>query len=91
MDPRFSRRGWFRGVFAALFGWWARPAANAGRAAAPGAWQAGPLPFTGATYWTGWSGPTTTTVVYDASCGLPRVEGLDLVITVVYEATWSHG
>jgi hypothetical protein len=81
MDPKFSRRGWFRGLFAAMLAQWAMPAAGAGPA--PAAGGAGASLSPGATYVAG----QTTTVVYDAAIPLTSVtDPLGSVATYVYDA-----
>jgi hypothetical protein len=99
MDPKCSRRGWFRGVFAALVGGWASQAAKAGAAAAPGALAAAGTPLVyhtyiggagylpGATYCCG----QTTTCVYDAVGTLMPVDPSGAGTTVVYELTQARG
>ncbi len=82
MGPRFSRRDWFRGVVAALLGWWARPVAQAGGPPAPDAGRDAALPCWGVTY----ESVPTTTFVYDSSGRLRRVEETGQVTTFAYDA-----
>ena len=79
MGPKFSRRGWFRGVGAALLVWWARPA---GRPPAPDAGRDAALPCWGFTY----ESAPPTTFVYDAAAGPRCVEATGRVTTFAYDA-----
>jgi YD repeat-containing protein len=86
MGPEFSRRGWFRGLFAALLGYWARPLLQDGVGVVPTAGcDLSPL-SSGLTYMT-YVGGQTTTHVYDAAGRLcATIDGDAGACTYTYDA-----